>query len=166
MDGSDEEAIERELAQLASRPAPERAEFLAALGWSRLGRPTPGLEPFLDDSDPQVRIAAAQAVRQTGQDDKVLDRLVGVLVEELCGGDEDTALMAGTALVNMEDAAVAPLIRQFVDRGEKDPLIVRVLGEIAGEEAMSFLRDASRSTNADVVREASAALEAIEKEGL
>jgi len=166
VDGSDEEAIERELAELGSRPAPERAEVLTALGWSRIGRPTPGIEPFLDDPDPQVRIAAAQAVRQTGQDDEALGRLVEVLVEELCGGDEETALMAGTALVNMEDAAVAPLIRQFVDRGEKDPLVVRVLGEIAGEEAVSFLRDASCSADADVVREAREALAAIDKEGL
>ena len=37
-------------------------DYLADLGWRSIGSGVVGLEPFLDDPDPFVRIAAAQAV--------------------------------------------------------------------------------------------------------
>ena len=162
----DDEEVRRELAALPARPAAERAGYLMALGWSRPGRPTPGLEPFLDDPEPLVRVAAAQARWQTAGDAGDLDRLVGILVEALVGSDEELALVAGTALVNMEEAAVAPLVRRFAERGEKDALIVRVLGEIAGDEAEGCLRQAAGSSRADVAAEAREALAAIAEEDL
>ena len=164
MGSSGEEGWRRELAELPARPGTERAAFLMELGWSRAGRPTPGLRTFLDDPEALVRVAAAQAVWQTAGNPRELGRLVAVLVDGLGSDDEDLALTAGTALVQMGQAAVAPLVRLFDKRGEKDARIVRVVSEIAGAEAERFLERAARSPRPEAAEEAREGLRAIAEE--
>lgn len=176
--GLDDQKVRRQLSELPSLNEGQRAGFLIELGWSRTGRSTPGIRPFLSDPAPLVRIAAAQALWQTQRDTADLEELVTVLIDGLCqthqpgpdepGLDEDLSLMAGTALVQMEDAAIGPLIRQFRDRGGRDALIVRVLGEIGDVEVetpsavRSFLVEASRSEVDLVATEAKEALDALQ----
>ena len=155
----DDQDVARELAALHRRPAMERAAYLMELGWSREGQPTPELEPWLDDEDPLVRVAAAHACWQTGTLGDQASRLVNALAGGLLSGEEDLSLTAGTALSNMGRIAVQPLMRIFVERGEEDPLIVRVLGEIGGEEVIAWLQRAAGAESCEVAAEARAALE-------
>jgi hypothetical protein len=164
---SDEQEVERELAALSSRPAQQRAQLLIELGWSGIKGPLSGLQPFLDDPELLVRIAAVHAWWRTGGEQgeaEELTRLVEILVEGLTGDDEDLYLTAGTILVSMGTAAEPPLIRCFKDRGEKDSRIVRVLGELAGTEARALLQRAARSAIEEVAAEAQDALTAIQED--
>jgi len=164
VDAPTPEEVERQLAQLAHQPVHERAAKLTELGWSHPGRPLPGLLPFLEDSAPLVRVAAAQARWQTAARPEELDRLVRILVESLGQEDEELALTAGTALVNMEEAAVAPLIESYNQEGGEQALVVRVLGEIGGDEAIAFLGRVTDSPDPAVAREATEGLQALAEE--
>ncbi|MCH9651559.1 MAG: hypothetical protein K0U98_25255 [Deltaproteobacteria bacterium] len=158
MSSKTHEDLRLRLAALDSMTESQRAAVLIEVGWERLGQPTPGLLPFLEDPALLVRISAAQARWQTAGNPEELDRLVGILVEGLCSEDEDLALAAGTALVQMEEPAVAPLIHSFQTSGENETRIVRVLGEIGGPEAVKFLEEAARSDHSEVAEEAREAL--------
>jgi HEAT repeat protein len=153
-----------DLARLSSRPVAERAVALTKLGWTRAGQPTPGIEPFLDDPELVVRIAAAQAHWLVNRDKGEIERLVGILAEGLESAKEDLPLAAGTALVNIGQAAVAPLIRWFEARGGSSALAVRVVGELGENEAIDFLRRTVLSDHPDIARESREALEALEEE--
>ena len=163
MSDSADKEIANQLAALESQPPRERAAALMQLGWTHQGQPTPLIETFLEDPDAVVRIAAAQACWQTAADPAALERLVGIIADEL-SNDDELALMAGTALVNIGEAAVPMLIRRFSQDENKNPLVVRVIGEIAGDEALQFLQKASLLADMSIVEEAKEALEAIEEE--
>jgi HEAT repeat protein len=158
------EDVERTLAALATKTESERAAYLMELGWSRSGQPTPGLLSYLEDPALLVRMAAAQARWQTERKAEELEGLVEILVEGLASGDEELALTAGTALVNMEEAAVAPLLGAFQKRDAPQALIVRVLGEIGGKKAMIFLRQVAYASDPEAAAEAREALDALAEE--
>ncbi len=164
MGSKSSEEIEVDLAELAEKADFERAAYLMELGWSRPGQTAPGLLPYLEDSALLVRMAAAQARWQTEGDAAELDRLVAILLAGLTCGDEELSLTAGTALANMGEAAATPLSRAFEKSGRSEPLIVRVLGEIGGEEAIEFLRGVKNSADPEVAEEAAEALEELAAE--
>lgn len=153
-----------ELAVLKDRPEADRAGFLFELGWNPTGVPAPGILPYLEDPSPLVRTAAAQARWQTSGDSTELPRLVEILVDPLTRGDEELALVAGTALVQMGEAAVEPLAKIFRSLEKEEPHIVRVLGEIGGNRAVELLEEASRSEVPEVALEAAEALQALARE--
>ncbi len=162
MSDARDDNVQHQLLALPGRPATERAEFLIEFGWSRAGQPTPGLAQYLTDPDLMVRIAAAHACWQTQPETEALDNLVAILAEGLDGHDEELALMAGTVLGNMGEVAVPALVRRFDERA--NPLIVRVVGEICGDEALRFLARAAQSPEPDIAEEAREALEAMAEE--
>lgn len=153
-----DEDIRQRLAALVSEAESQRAAILMEIGSSRLGRSTPGLLPYLEDPALLVRIAAAQARWQTEGNPEELDRLVGILIEGLTSEDEDVALAAGTALVQMEEPAVPALIQAFRASGDQEAMIVRILGEIGNPEAVKLLEEAAASPKEEVAEEAREAL--------
>lgn len=166
MDSDRSEEVERLLAEMAI--ADDRADTLGRcrilLQLAQLGVPLPEMKRYLDDSEPMVRVAAAQMRWQTGADREELTRLAALLGNELMDPDTEIALMAGTALVEMGEVVVPHLIRAFDEGSPIAPLVTRVLGEIGDAVAVEFLVDLEHSERPEVAGEAREALQALADE--
>ncbi len=128
----------------------ERLAALNELGLTRAGQRVPGLERFLDDEHPAVRLAAAQAVLQTKSEEPNASRAFDLLIDALTGPDADLSLAAGTAIVectsDLSSRAAAAL------KLHQHPLLARVLGEMGGDVARRALSDCVEHSPSDAVR--------------
>jgi len=125
----------RRLSELAASAQPdERALAAQALGESYAPAAEPVLRGLLHDGEPAVRRAALLAAHACGPE------LASIVIDNL--GQPAFAGAAGVALVAGGEAAVPALVERFIAGGRR-PLLVqlaRVLGQIGGERATSFLR--------------------------
>lgn len=150
------------LQRLADGDPEERCQILFELAEEQGPIPAPLI--YLDDPDPMVQIAAATARWRTRGDVAELPRLVGILRQGLAG-DGDLPLMAGTALEQMGTLAVPFLLRDVDPTSPDAPLVVRVLGDIGGPEAIAGLRLLADSPQQEVASEARQALDDWAAEG-
>ncbi|MCA9693157.1 MAG: hypothetical protein KC636_26410 [Myxococcales bacterium] len=153
------------LAALADEPPETRAATLMALAWEPQDAPL-AVEAFLADPSPLVRVAAAFARLRSGAPPRERDRLVEVIADVLCGDDEEHALAAGTALVELGELVTPILVRRCERTDAREPLIVRVLGELAGPDARACLQSLVEETRGSAAAraEARAALAALARE--
>ncbi len=161
MSSEDPSAIQKRLARLAVGDAEERFQCLIEL--AEHDAPLPEVVAHLDDPDPMVRVAAAQTRWQTSRDTAELPKLVRILIQGLVG-DGDLPLMAGTLLVQMGAAVVPELTRQLDRQDAAAPLVVRVLGEIGGSQAIASLRPLVDHPRSEVAQEARQALDELNAE--
>lgn len=155
MNDSGGRGVRRLLESLEEGDRHDRAEAAAELGQRGVQEARPALEALLDDPDDLVAVAAIYATWSLGGEEVPVARAAA----SLASADEEVMQAAVHALCEMGDAAVPGLLALLESSSPYSKQILRVLGDIGGDEARRELERFSRSADPDLAEAATEALE-------
>lgn len=140
------------LATLASPEAKLRRAAIDALGRRNAATAVPALLKAARDSDASVRVAAVKALGSTAglaNLDSLAELAVQTAPQELAGVEK--AVVSACATIADKNACAQKLLARYpaADAAHK-ALLLRVLGQVGGAEALGAVRAALRDSNAEL----------------
>lgn len=150
MNNSDSADIAALREALHSKDRQQRAEAAVTLGSTGDQAALADLQALLEDDDNLVATSATYGYW-------LLDGgpvSIGRAVHSLTSTDEDEVQTAVQALGAMGDAVVPQLTAELASEPPEAAEILRILGDIGGDEALQAVSAASQSGRADIVQSA------------